>query len=168
MTSLARRCGVVLTPAHRALVGRGNLARTPVIFALPQTFMNDSGVAVAALVRAYGIAPADQLIVVHDELDLGPGVVRLKYGGGSAGHNGLRSVGAHLKSLEFWRVRVGIGRPLERRDVVAWVLDEPRGVDREAFGRGIETAASAIEELLDRGAQRAMTAVNARGLERGA
>ena len=91
----------------------------------PQTYMNASGRAVAALCRFYRIQP-EQMLVVHDELDLPPGVSRLKLDGGLGGHNGLKDIVAHLGTREFWRLRIGIGHPGEKHAVVNYVLQPPR------------------------------------------
>ena len=92
---------------------------------MPTTFMNRSGQAVAALTRFYKIAPAE-ILVVHDELDLPPGGIRLKQGGGNGGHNGLKDIQAHLTVPDFWRLRIGIGHPGDRNEVVNYVLKAPR------------------------------------------
>jgi peptidyl-tRNA hydrolase, PTH1 family len=91
----------------------------------PQTYMNASGKAVAALCRFYRIQP-EQMLVVHDELDLPPGVSRLKLDGGLGGHNGLKDIAAHLGTRQFWRLRIGIGHPGEKHAVVNYVLQPPR------------------------------------------
>ena len=103
---------------------------------LPQTFMNASGRAVQALVGFYKIAP-DEILVVHDELDLEPGTVRLKKGGGVAGHNGLKDIAAAL-GPDFWRLRIGIGHPGERSEVVNYVLRPPRQEETELISAAIE------------------------------
>jgi|SRR5579859_6419878 len=107
----------------------------------PATFMNLSGRSVQALAQFYKIAPADML-VVHDELDLPPGEVRLKNGGGSAGHNGLKDISAHL-GPDFWRLRIGIGRPVEREQMINYVLNAPRREEmpliEQAIARSLET-----------------------------
>jgi PTH1 family peptidyl-tRNA hydrolase len=101
--------------------------------AMPQTFMNRSGFAVASLARFYRVAPAE-ILVVHDELDLKPGVVKLKQGGGNAGHNGLKDIAAALGSGDFWRMRLGIGHPrdgaLSEQEVADYVLHPPPGEER--------------------------------------
>src|SRR5205814_4934405 len=101
--------------------------------ALPQTFMNRSGQAVSALARFYRIAP-EEILIAHDELDLKPGAVKLKEGGGSAGHNGLKDVVAQLGGGEFWRLRIGIGHPrdleLSQQEVVDYVLHPPRAEEK--------------------------------------
>ena len=107
----------------------------------PKTFMNLSGLAVQALAQFYKIVPAE-ILVVHDELDLPPGEVRLKKGGGVAGHNGLKDVAAHL-GPDFWRMRIGIGHPGDRGEVSNYVLNAPRKDElpliQEAIGRSLET-----------------------------
>ena len=107
------------------LAARGQLHGHEMLLLKPQTFMNVSGRAVGALAQFYKIAPAEML-VVHDELDLPPGVARLKMGGGHGGHNGLKDIIAHLGSKDFWRLRLGIGHPGERADVAGYVLNDPR------------------------------------------
>jgi peptidyl-tRNA hydrolase, PTH1 family len=101
--------------------GRGARDEGRVYFLKPQTFMNLSGESVAAAARFYKIVPAN-IIVIHDELDLPPGKLRVKQGGGDGGHNGIRSIDAHLASKDYWRVRIGIGRPDDRDRVADYVL----------------------------------------------
>lgn len=103
---------------------------------LPQTYMNDSGRSVAALAGFYKIAP-EEILVVHDELDLPPGAARLKKGGGVAGHNGLRDIARHL-GPEFWRLRLGIGHPGERAEVVNYVLRPPREEEAQLISDAVE------------------------------
>jgi PTH1 family peptidyl-tRNA hydrolase len=118
----------------------------------PQTFMNVSGRAVVALALFYKILP-DQILVVHDELDLPPGSAKLKLGGGHGGHNGLKDIIAHLGSKEFWRLRIGIGHPGERDEVVNYVLNAPRkeeqGLIEEAMQHAQEVAPLIIEGKLE-------------------
>lgn len=126
---------------------------------MPQTFMNRSGFAVAALARFYRIAPAE-ILVVHDELDLKPGDVRLKLGGGNAGHNGLRDIVAQLGTGEFWRLRLGIGHPREdpeaRIEVVDYVLQRA-GEDEQKAIDGAIAKSLAVWPVLERGdVERAM------------
>ena len=97
---------------------------------MPTTFMNESGRAVQALTHFYRIAPAEML-VVHDELDLPPGRLQLRFGGGLGGHNGLKSITSHLGTQDYWRLRVGIGHPGDRNDVVNYVLKPPRQEEGE-------------------------------------
>lgn len=118
---------IALKPEARyfGIAGRGNTACGEVFLLQPQTFMNASGKSVAALARFYKIEPA-QILVVHDELDLAPGIARLKMGGGHGGHNGLKDIAAQLGSRDFWRLRLGIGHPGEKSQVVNYVLNPPR------------------------------------------
>jgi len=119
------------------LTARGQLHGHEVLLLKPQTFMNVSGRAVAALVQFYKIDPAEML-VVHDELDLPPGVARLKMGGGHGGHNGLKDIIAHLGTKDFWRLRLGIGHPGERAEVSDYVLNDPRREDRELIDEAMQ------------------------------
>ncbi len=118
----------------------------------PQTFMNLSGRAVVALALFYKILP-DQILVVHDELDLPPGSAKLKLGGGHGGHNGLKDIIAHLTTREFWRLRVGIGHPGDRAEVVNYVLNAPRKEEQvlinEAMQRAQDVAPLIIEGKLE-------------------
>ncbi len=120
----------------------------------PTAFMNCSGTPVAAVANFYQIAPA-QMLVVHDEIDLPPGVARLKQGGGHGGHNGLRDVIAHI-GADFWRLRLGVGHPGAKELVLDAVLDRPSAAERTAIEEAMSRALEAIPELLDAGAQKAM------------
>jgi PTH1 family peptidyl-tRNA hydrolase len=121
------------------LTARGQLHGHEVFLLKPQTFMNVSGRSVAALAQFYKIAPAEML-VVHDELDLPPGVARLKIGGGHGGHNGLKDIIAHLDSRDFWRLRIGIGHPGDRAEVANYVLNDPRREERELMEQAMHKA----------------------------
>ncbi|CAE6740382.1 aminoacyl-tRNA hydrolase [Candidatus Nitrotoga fabula] len=125
------------------LVARGRLEGHELFLLKPQTFMNVSGRAVGALAQFYQIEPG-QILVVHDELDLPPGGVKLKFGGGHGGHNGLKDIFSHLGTREFWRLRIGIGHPGERAAVVNYVLNAPRaeenGQIEHAVQRGLQVA----------------------------
>jgi PTH1 family peptidyl-tRNA hydrolase len=105
----------------------------------PQTFMNRSGQSVQALVHFYRIAPAEML-VVHDELDIPPGQLRLKFGGGLGGHNGLKDIASHLGTQDYWRLRIGIGHPGDRNDVVNYVLKPPRKEEASEIDAAIDRA----------------------------
>ena len=107
----------------------------------PLTFMNRSGQAVGALARFYRIAPAE-ILVVHDELDIPPGQLRLKFGGGAGGHNGIKDITAHC-TADFWRLRIGIGHPGDRNEVINFVLKPPRREEREAVDEAIDRALAA-------------------------
>ncbi|MDR2925682.1 MAG: aminoacyl-tRNA hydrolase [Azoarcus sp.] len=106
---------------------------------MPQTFMNCSGQAIGAFARFYRILP-NEILVIHDELDLPPGQARLKFGGGSGGHNGLKDATAHLSVPDYWRLRIGIGHPGERGEVVNYVLKPPRQEERAAIFEAIDRA----------------------------
>ncbi|MBS4096421.1 MAG: aminoacyl-tRNA hydrolase [Sulfuricella sp.] len=113
----------------------------------PQTFMNRSGQAVGALANFYKIAPPE-ILVVHDELDLPPGTARLKQGGGHGGHNGLKDIVAHLGSADFWRLRLGIGHPGERNEVVNYVLNPPRREEHGGIVAAIDKSLAVLPQLL--------------------
>ncbi len=134
------------------LVARATLHGQDVHLLKPQTFMNVSGRAVGALAQFYKIAPA-QILVAHDELDLPPGSAKLKLGGGHGGHNGLKDIIAHLGTKEFWRLRLGIGHPGERTEVVNFVLNAPRKEEQvlieEAMQRARDVAPLIIEGKLE-------------------
>jgi PTH1 family peptidyl-tRNA hydrolase len=116
---------------------------------------------VAGLVRRFGPLPVDQLVVVHDELDLPVGRVKVKAGGGTAGHNGLRSIHAHLHDDGYVRVRIGIGKPPGRRQGADHVLRAPGKAERDSLAMAIEVAAGAVEAIAAEGAEAAMTRFNA-------
>ncbi len=105
----------------------------------PQTFMNRSGQSVGAFTRFHRIQPAEML-VIHDELDIPPGELRLKFGGGLGGHNGLKDITAHLGTQDYWRLRVGIGHPGDRTEVANFVLKPPRREERELIDRALDRA----------------------------
>lgn len=129
------------------LVARVNRAEGPVWLLAPQTFMNVSGKSVAALARFYKIAPCE-ILVAHDELDLPPGEMKLKQGGGHAGHNGLRDIHAQLGSSDYWRLRLGIGHPGVKTEVANYVLGRPIAVHREAIEASIGRSMGALDALL--------------------
>ena len=134
----------------RARVAAGRLAGYPVTLAKPQTFMNASGRPVAALRTFYKI-PVEHIVVIHDELDIPFGTIRIKQGGGDNGHNGLRSVTAALGTRDYLRVRVGIGRPPGRMDPADYVLHDFSAAERKALPEVLERSADAVEVLLQRG-----------------
>ncbi len=115
---------------------------TGVHLLLPQTFMNRSGQSVRALMQFYRIEPAEML-VVHDELDVPPGQMRLKFGGGSGGHNGLKDITAQLGTQDYWRLRIGIGHPGDKNEVVNYVLKPPRKEEQTEIESALQTALSA-------------------------
>lgn len=134
------------------LIARATMHGHDVFLLKPQTFMNVSGRAVGAATQFYKLEPA-QTLVVHDELDLPPGSAKLKLGGGHGGHNGLKDVIAHLGTKDFWRLRIGVGHPGERSEVVNFVLNPPRkeeqGLIEEAMQRAQDVAPLIIEGKLE-------------------
>ena len=130
------------------LAVRGQFYGHELILLKPQTFMNLSGRAVAATAQFYKILPSE-ILVVHDELDLQPGIARLKTGGGHGGHNGLKDIIAQLGTKDFWRLRLGIGHPGDRTQVVNYVLNDPRKEERElieeALQQSLHVAAQVVE-----------------------
>jgi peptidyl-tRNA hydrolase, PTH1 family len=143
------------------LVAETSLAGTRATLARPVSYMNESGGPVGRLLRYLKLDPS-RLVVIHDELDLRFGDVRVKEGGGTAGHNGLRSVVAHLGADDFVRVRVGIGRPLGERDPVDYVLSSFSAAERKSLQHLLEDAAAAVGRVVEVGAERAMNEVNTR------
>jgi len=126
---------------YQAVAGKLAAAGGDVWLVMPQTYMNDSGRSVGQLARFYRIAP-DEILVVHDEIDFAPGVVKLKLGGGVAGHNGLKDIQASLGTQGFWRLRIGVGHPGDRDEVADYVLHAPRPEERAlvdaAIDRGLD------------------------------
>lgn len=161
---LADRHRARLKPARalRSLVAEVAVDGRWLALAFPQTFMNESGAAVAPLVRRYGIADLERLVVVHDELDLPVGRVKVKVGGGTAGHRGLRSVKDHLHSQDFVRVRIGIGRPPGRQQGTEYVLRSPTAAERSELSVAVEEAADAVLAILALGPHAAMNRFNTR------
>jgi PTH1 family peptidyl-tRNA hydrolase len=137
----------VIDKNHQALVARAAVNGQTLWLLKPQTFMNLSGRSVAGLARFYKIEPA-AILVAHDELDIAAGEARLKFGGGHAGHNGLRDIHAQLGSGDYWRLRLGIGRPGERADVLNWVLKKPPLEQRIAVEQAVERGLTALPALL--------------------
>jgi peptidyl-tRNA hydrolase, PTH1 family len=146
----------------RARVAVGQLAGFPVTLAKPQSFMNASGGSVAALRSFYKI-PAERIVVIHDELDIPFGTIRLKQGGGDNGHNGLRSVTAALGTRDYLRVRVGIGRPPGRMDPADFVLHDFSAAERKVLPDILERSADAVEAVLQRGLAAAQNEFHAAG-----
>ncbi|MBI3431441.1 MAG: aminoacyl-tRNA hydrolase [Hydrogenophilales bacterium] len=151
---LAQARGISLAPESRfhGIVGRGP---GNAWMLLPQTFMNRSGQAVGALARFHRIAPAE-ILVVHDELDIPPGQLRLKFGGGMGGHNGLKDITSHLGTQDYWRLRIGIGHPGDRNEVVNYVLKPPRREEQAEIDAAIERALDLVP-LIERGEWSAAT-----------
>ena len=137
------------------LTARGQLHGHEVLLLKPQTFMNVSGRSVVALAQFYKIEPSEML-VVHDELDLPPGVARLKMGGGHGGHNGLKDIIVHLASKDFWRLRIGIGHPGDRDEVVNYVLNDPRREERALIEDVMQKAQSIAHLVIEGKTEAAM------------
>ncbi|KQU46684.1 peptidyl-tRNA hydrolase [Rhodococcus sp. Leaf278] len=140
---------------------QARLGRRSVVIAKPRTFMNVSGQPVAALARFFSIDAAN-IVVVHDELDIDFGALRLKLGGGEGGHNGLRSISQHLSTKDYLRVRVGVGRPPGRMDPASFVLKPFSAAERKDLGVVVEEAADAAELLLSAGLEAAQNRVHPR------
>jgi PTH1 family peptidyl-tRNA hydrolase len=147
--------------AYHGLVARVNRPDGPVWLLEPQTYMNLSGKSVAPLARFFKIEPS-QILVVHDELDLAPGQMKIKQGGGVAGHNGLKDIQAQLGTADFWRLRIGIGHPGDRSEVANWVLRKPAPDDRDAILKCIAQSIEALPLLLDGPMERAMMKIHAK------
>ncbi len=151
---LARRTGSTLrTHKARAAAAQarlGPLPGEPVVLAVPTSYMNESGGPVSALLGFFGAGP-DRLVVVHDELDIDAGLVRLKLGGGEGGHNGLRSISRSLGTRDYLRVRVGIGRPPGRMDPADFVLRDFSATERKELPFLLDDAADAVEVLVREG-----------------
>ncbi|HXE22179.1 MAG TPA: aminoacyl-tRNA hydrolase [Rhodoferax sp.] len=147
--ALAAELKLSLAPEKscHALVARTTIQGHPLWLMKPQTFMNLSGKSVSALARFFKIEPA-QILVVHDELDLAPGQVKLKHGGGHAGHNGLRDIHAQLGSADYWRLRLGIGHPGVRAEVINWVLKKPAPEQRITIEDAIARSLKAVPHLI--------------------
>lgn len=160
---LAIRMGVRFRAGkYQAAVADGRLAGQPVTLAKPMTFMNASGGPVAGLASYYRLPPG-QLVVIHDELDLPFGAIRLKLGGGDNGHNGLRSLTSSLGSRDYYRVRFGIGRPPGRMDPAMFVLRDFSAAERKELPLLVERAADAVEALLADGLAAAQNAFHGAG-----
>jgi PTH1 family peptidyl-tRNA hydrolase len=143
-----------------AEVTTGRLGGRSVVLAKPRTYMNESGRHVGPLAKFYSVAPAD-VVVLHDELDIDFGRIRLKFGGGEGGHNGLRSIASALGTKDFQRVRIGVGRPPGRQDPAAFVLENFNSRERPELGTILEQAADATELLLQHGVEAAQNTVHA-------
>ena len=158
---LASQHGATLKSGkERALVAEVRIGDSRVALAFPTTYMNLSGESVTKLVRRYGIEDASRIVIVQDELDLPPGTVRVKLGGGLAGHNGLRSISQHLKTQDFTRVRIGVGKPPSKEHGADHVLDRiPKG-ERELLDESVVRATEAVEMIATRGIDAAMQEFN--------
>ncbi len=142
-------------------VGQGAVNGQSVRLLAPETFMNRSGTAVASMARFYKVAP-EQMLIVHDELDLPPGTVRLKRGGGHGGHNGLRDIVDRLGSTDFVRLRIGIGRPDSSDQVIDYVLHPPTEAERRLIDDAIRLSRAEVPSIVRGELERAMNVLHAR------
>ena len=157
---LAKRHGATLKKGkERARADQVRIGPSLVALAIPLTYMNESGMAVAPLVRRYGVEP-EQLVVVQDELDLPVGALKVKNGGGLAGHNGLRSIKSHLHSDDFLRVRIGVGKPVSKEHGADHVLKKFSKRERTEVDVVLEEAADAVELIVSDGVDAAMNRFN--------
>jgi PTH1 family peptidyl-tRNA hydrolase len=163
LEAAARQLGAHLSHdrAYHGFVARVNRPEGPVWLLEPLTYMNLSGKAVAPLARFYKILP-DEILAVHDELDLAPGQMKLKQGGSAAGHNGLKDIQAQLGSPDFWRLRLGIGHPGVRGEVVNWVLRKPPAAERELIEANIDESLKALDLLLAGQMDKALQRIHAK------
>jgi peptidyl-tRNA hydrolase, PTH1 family len=159
---VARSLKVSLVPerSYFGLVARANRPEGPIWLLQPMTFMNLSGKSVAALARFFKIEPAE-ILVIHDELDLLPGQAKMKFGGSHAGHNGLKDIQAQL-GPDFWRLRLGIGHPGVKAEVIHYVLRKPPLAEREAIDIVSEKAVQVLDMILACDMERAMSKVHAK------
>ena len=158
------RSGALKAHRSRALVAEGRLGALPgrrVVLARPTSYMNESGGQVAAALQFFKVAP-ERLLVVHDELDIPYGDIRLKLGGGEGGHNGLRSISRSIGTKDYVRARVGIGRPPGRMDPAAFVLRDFTAAERKELPLLLEEAADAVELTVEQGLATAQNTVNPR------
>ncbi len=138
---------MVMDRSYHGFVARTTVAGQTVWLLQPQTFMNLSGKSVAALARFFKILP-NEILVAHDELDVVPGEAKLKLGGSHAGHNGLRDIHTQLGSSDYWRLRLGVGHPGDRAEVVGWVLKKPSLDHHIAIEQAIDRSLKAVPHLL--------------------
>ncbi len=158
---LARKYNIDLRPEGKfqGITGRGMIKENEVRLLFPTTFMNESGRSVAAICNFYKIKP-EEILVCHDDLDLHPGYMKLKFAGGLAGHNGLRSITANLANTQnYYRLRLGIGKP-PSKEVINWVLGRPDTNDQILIDNAYETALNAIDKLFTDGISKATALVN--------
>jgi peptidyl-tRNA hydrolase, PTH1 family len=163
VAELAKRRGDTLKGGrNNALVAESRIGDERCVLAFPLTYVNESGQAVGGLARRYRIEDAEHIVIVHDELDLPPTTVRVKSGGGLAGHNGLRSVARHLNSQDFLRVRIGVGKPPSKERGADHVLSRLPKRQRDLFDVAVQEAADAVEAIVLDGVAAAMNTYNTR------
>ena len=161
LEAVARELKVHLVPekSYWGLAGRTQVGGQTLWLLAPQTFMNLSGKSVGALAKFFKIKP-EEILVAHDELDIEPGQVKLKKGGSHAGHNGLRDIHAQMASSDYWRLRIGVGHPGEKSEVVHWVLKKPSPDHRQAIEDGIARSIKALPQLLAGDMEKAMVQIH--------
>ncbi|MFM1924436.1 MAG: Peptidyl-tRNA hydrolase [Pseudomonadota bacterium] len=159
--AVARELKVSLVPerSYHGLVARTTVKGQTVWLLEPQTFMNLSGKSVGALARFFKIQP-QEILVAHDELDISPGEAKLKLGGSHAGHNGLRDIHAQLGTADYWRLRLGVGHPGDKAEVVNWVLKKPMLEHRKAIDESIHRSVQALPLLLAGDMTKAMALIH--------
>jgi peptidyl-tRNA hydrolase, PTH1 family len=159
--ALARelKCALTYDKSYFGMVARTVIAGQTVWLLQPQTFMNLSGKSVGALAKFFKIA-SDEILVAHDELDIVPGEAKIKLGGSHAGHNGLRDIHAQLGTDQYWRLRIGIGHPGIKSEVIHWVLKKPSAEHRDAIAQTIERSVQALPHFLSGNMEKAMMTVH--------
>lgn len=161
---LARRCDERLKADRKvsSSVAAVRLGGVRCQLAIPQTFMNESGRAVSQLIRRHPLDSWEDLVVIHDELDLDPGIIKVKRGGGLAGHNGLKSITEHLGTRDYSRIRIGVGKPPQAARGADWVLSRVPKATRILLDEATSSAADATAELAENGVDAAMREYNSR------
>jgi len=161
LDAVARELKVNLVPekSYWGMAARTQVQGQTVWLLAPQTFMNLSGKSVGALAKFFKIQP-DEILVAHDELDIEPGQAKLKKGGSHAGHNGLRDIHAQLGSADYWRLRIGIGHPGEKSEVVHWVLKKKSPEQRQCIEDSIIRSVKALAQLLSGDMEKAMVQIH--------
>ena len=159
--AVARELKVSLVPerSYHGLVARTSVNGQNLWLLEPQTFMNLSGKSVSALARFFKIQP-QEILVAHDELDIVPGEAKLKLGGSHAGHNGLRDIHAQLGTADYWRLRIGVGHPGDKAEVVSWVLKKPMKEQRQSIDDSLLRALKALPLLLSGEMENAMAQIH--------
>ncbi len=159
--ALARelKCALSYDKSYFGMVARTVVGGQTVWLLQPQTFMNLSGKSVGALAKFFKIAQ-DEILVAHDELDIVPGEAKIKLGGSHAGHNGLRDIHAQLGTDQYWRLRIGIGHPGVKSEVIHWVLKKPSAEHRDAIAQTIERSVQALPHFLSGNMEKAMMTVH--------
>ena len=158
---VARANATLKVGRDRAQTAETRIKDEPVVLAVPTTYMNESGEAVGPLARRFKNT-ATNIIIIHDELDLAPGVVKIKVGGGLAGHNGLKSISQHLRTDDYIRIRIGVGKPQSKEQGADHVLSSIPAAERKILDVAVEVAADAVERILEVGIAAAMQEFNAR------